>query len=345
MSPRESWHEEKQSAFLYRVLAESEGGNSRARLFEQLADNAERQAGMWAERLRAAGLPPPAEFEPEPRARIAARLIRVFGGRSMRPMLAALKVRGLSLYSVPALSAGHSMPTSMSPERRHRAAASGGSLRAAVFGMNDGLVSNTSLILGVAGASASPSSILIAGLAGLLAGAFSMAAGEYVSVLSQRELFEHQLALERAELAEYPQEEAEELALIYRARGLEEAEAKRLAQRVMHDPKTALDALAREELGLDPDDLGSPWGAAGSSFAAFAVGALIPLAPFLFLAGDSAVLAAACVAALALFGVGAALSLFTNRGAFASGLRMLAIGASAGGATWFVGRLFGVAVA
>ncbi|MBI5431815.1 MAG: VIT1/CCC1 transporter family protein [Planctomycetes bacterium] len=344
MAALESWHEEKQSAFLYRVLAEAESGNARARMFAQLADNAEKQAGMWAERLKSAGSPPPSSFQPETRARIAARLIRIFGGRSMRPMLAALKVRGLSLYSVPSLSSGHAMPTTLSPERRHRAASSGGSLRAAVFGMNDGLVSNTSLILGVAGAAAAPNAILIAGLAGLLAGAFSMAAGEYVSVLSQRELFEYQIALEKAELDEYPEEEAEELALVYRARGLDDADAKKLASRVMSDPKSALDALAREELGLDPDDLGSPWGAAGSSFAAFAVGALVPLAPFLFLTGDQAVLAAAIVASIALFGVGAALSLFTNRGAWFSGLRMLAIGALAGGATWSVGKLFGVAL-
>jgi VIT1/CCC1 family predicted Fe2+/Mn2+ transporter len=234
--------------------------------------------------------------------------------------------------------------TTLSPERRHRAASSGGSLRAAVFGMNDGLVSNTSLILGVAGADAAPNAILIAGVAGLLAGAFSMAAGEYVSVLSQRELFEHQIALEKAELEEYPEEEAEELALVYRARGLDDTEAKRLASRVMSDPKSALDALAREELGLDPDDLGSPWGAAASSFAAFAVGALVPLAPFVFLAGSHAVVAAALVAALALFAVGAALALFTNRSALASGVRMLAIGALAGGATWCIGKLFGVAI-
>ncbi|MCK6446038.1 MAG: VIT1/CCC1 transporter family protein [Planctomycetes bacterium] len=344
MSAREGWHEEKQSAFLYRVLAEAESGNARARLFSQLADSAEKQAGLWEERLRAAGQPPPHGFEPDTRAKLAARLIRTFGGRSMRPMLAALKVRGLSLYSVPSLSSGHAMPTTTSPERRHRAAASGGSLRAAVFGMNDGLVSNTSLILGVAGASAGPNAILIAGVAGLLAGAFSMAAGEYVSVLSQRELFEHQIALERAELAEYPEEEAEELALVYRARGLDDAEAKRLASRVMSDPQSALDALAREELGLDPDDLGSPWGAAGSSFAAFAVGALVPLAPFLVFEGTRAVLVAAAIAALALFGVGAALSLFTNKSAWASGLRMLSIGALAGGATWAIGKLFGVAV-
>jgi VIT1/CCC1 family predicted Fe2+/Mn2+ transporter len=186
--------------------------------------------------------------------------------------------------------------------------------------------------------------ILLSGVAGLLAGAFSMAAGEYISVRSQRELFESQIALERDELAEYPHEEAAELALIYAARGLPGDEARRLADRIVADPARALDTLAREELGLNPDELGSPFGAAGFSFAAFALGALIPLAPFLFLAGTAALVLAVALASLSLFGVGAALSLFTGRSALRGGLRMLLVGGMAGAATFAIGRLLGVSL-
>ncbi len=210
--------------------------------------------------------------------------------------------------------------------------------------MNDGLVSNTALILGVAGAAADNRIILLSGVAGLLAGAFSMAAGEYVSVRSQRELFEYQIGLEREELAEYPEEEAEELALIYAARGIPKDQAREMARRITADPARALDTLAREELGLDPDDLGSPVGAALSSFGAFALGATLPIIPFALSSGTPALGAAVTLAGLALFGVGAALSLFTGRGAFRGGLRMLAIGTAAGAATFFIGRLLGVSL-
>ena len=171
-----------------------------------------------------------------------------------------------------------------------------------------------------------------------------MAAGEYISVRSQRELFEYQIGLERDELAEYPEEEAEEIALIYRARGLELDEARALARRMMQDPENALDTLAREELGLNPDDLGSPWGAAWSSFAAFALGAALPLAPFAVFDGQRALAATVALTLLALFVVGAVLALFSGRSAWLSGLRMVAIGSAAGAATWLVGRALGVAV-
>jgi VIT1/CCC1 family predicted Fe2+/Mn2+ transporter len=341
MSAVEHWREEKQSAFLYRALAEIETAPGPRQMFLELAEAAEAQARIWSERSNEAT----GEFAPGSRARLVVRLARLVGPRRMQPVLAAMKVRGLSVYSSRAPST-HAMPTSREElGRRHRGVGSGGALRAAVFGVNDGLVSNASLILGVAGAGAESSSILLAGFAGLLAGAFSMAAGEYVSVRSQRELFEYQIGLEREELAAYPEEEAEELALVYRARGLEPDEARALARRMMRDPEHALDSLAREELGLNPDDLGSPWGAARSSLAAFAIGAALPLAPFLAASGERALYASIAVASVALFAVGASLSLFTGRSALASGLRMLAIGAAAGTATWMIGRLFGIAMA
>jgi VIT1/CCC1 family predicted Fe2+/Mn2+ transporter len=187
---------------------------------------------------------------------------------------------------------------------------------------------------------------MTSGVAGLLAGALSMAAGEYVSMRSQREMFEYQIGLERDELHEYPEEEAEELALIYQARGMQLEEARRVSRELVKNEASALDALAREELGLNPDDLGSPWGAAIYSFLAFSVGAIVPLVPFLFgLPLQRAVTIAAVMAGISLFGVGAALSLFTGRSALAGGLRMVLIGGGAGVATWLIGSLLGAAIA
>jgi VIT1/CCC1 family predicted Fe2+/Mn2+ transporter len=340
--PLAHWRDEKESALLYRVLAETERGTPREALFGELARAAEAQGAIWAEAARRAGDALPA-FEPGLRARITAFLIRRFGPRRIRPVLAAMKVRGLSVYSGKA--PGHQMPLTIEDVgARHTGAGSGGNLRAAVFGVNDGLVSNASLILGVAGASSQSDVILLSGVAGLLAGAFSMAAGEYISVRSQRELFESQIGLERDELAEYPKEEAAELALIYTARGVPEQEAHSLAERMIADPARALDTLAREELGLNPDELGSPVGAAVFSFVSFAIGASIPLAPFLFLVGSPALLLATGLAALSLFSVGATLSLFTGTRAMWGGLRMLALGGAAGAATFGIGRLLGVSL-
>ena len=336
MSARESWAHEKESAWLYRVLAESEPDATHRELFAKLGLEAEAQAAIWQKDAAQQS-----EFAPSLRARLVAALVRRLGARPMRGVLAAMKVRGLSVYSGPAPV--HAMPKTVEEVgRRHQGVKSGGGLRAAVFGANDGLVSNASLILGMAGATGQSDVILLSGVAGLLAGAFSMAAGEYISVRSQREMFEYQIAAERDELAEYPEEEAAELALIYAARGLEPEEAKRVAARIIANPEHALDTLAREELGLDPDALGSPWGAAGFSFAAFSAGALVPVAPFLFSSGTSALLTAIGLTGAALFAIGATLSLFTGRGALAGGLRMLAIGGAAGLATFSIGHFFGV---
>jgi vacuolar iron transporter family protein len=342
ISPVDHWRDEKRSAFLYRVLAEAEKGTAREALFADLAQAAEAQGAIWAQAASRAGDSLPA-FAPGLRAQIGALLIRRFGPRRIRPVLAAMKVRGLSVYASNA--PGHEMPTTVGEVgARHAGAGSGGNLRAAVFGVNDGLVSNASLILGVAGASSQSDVILLSGIAGLLAGAFSMAAGEYISVRSQRELFESQIGLERDELAEYPNEEAAELALIYAARGIPEQEARRLAERIIADPPRALDTLAREELGLNPDELGSPVGAAVFSFGSFAVGASIPLAPFLFLVGSPALFLAIGLAALSLFSVGSTLSLFTGTRALWGGLRMLLLGSAAGAATFGIGRLLGVSL-
>ena len=228
----------------------------------------------------------------------------------------------------------------------HRTSGRSGTLRAVIFGVSDGLVSNLSLVMGVAGAAAdSPRFILLAGVAGLLAGAFSMAAGEYISMQSQRELFERQIALERAEMEAMPEEEEAELAASYRAKGFTADEAATIAHRIFQDPKAALDMLVREELGLDPDELGSPWGAAAGSFAAFAVGAVIPVIPFLFGGGFALTALSLGLSLVALFAVGAGVSLLTGRGLLFSGFRQLGLGLAAAVVTYAIGSIIGVSTA
>ncbi|MFC2952980.1 VIT1/CCC1 transporter family protein [Marinicaulis aureus] len=331
------WKSEKTAAYLSDAVADAEASPAGKKLFTSMAQAAEEQAEIIAKDFN-----PPA-FSPSPRARLIARLVRLFGPRAMRPILAAVKVRGVSFYSGPIIRPGHAMPTDVEKiGQRHQTG--GGSLRAAVFGVNDGLISNTSLVMGVSGAALAANDVVLTGVAGLLAGAFSMAAGEYVSVRSQREMYEHQIGQEREELELYPEEEAEELALIYHARGMALEDARSFALDLIKDHDVALDALTREELGLDPDNLGSPIGAALSSFLAFTCGAIIPLTPFVLGANENAVLIAAGLAGLSLFGIGAVLSLFSGKSALAGGLRMAVIGAMAGGATYFIGSLVGGAI-
>jgi VIT1/CCC1 family predicted Fe2+/Mn2+ transporter len=217
-------------------------------------------------------------------------------------------------------------------------------LRAAVFGVSDGLVSNFSLIMGVAAGTSTNAAVFLAGVAGLVAGACSMASGEWVSVRSQVELYENELRIEREELAEFPEEEQRELELIYRAKGIPAEEAARLAAGIMERPEVALDTMAREELGLDPDALGSPWTAAGSSFGAFAAGAVVPLVPFVVGSGTAAIVAAAAAAAVALFVVGVMISVVTGRGPVRSGTRMVAIGCGVAAITYGIGSLVGAAL-
>ena len=330
-----SWFEEKQSAWLYRQAARAEPDARISALFLTLADSAEQQAVIWQ----------PANarvFVPNMRARLVATLLTRIPPRRLRGVLAAMKLRGLSAYDN--TPPGHVMPTTLTEVGKSHRGYAGGNLRATVFGINDGLVSNACLIMGVAGAQVSNQFILTTGAAGLLAGALSMAAGEYVSMRSQREMYEYQIGLEREELAEYPAEEAEELALIYQARGMELQRAREFATELMRDSDHALDLLSREELGLNPNDLGSPWGAALYSFISFSIGACVPLLPFLLgLVATRALLWSGSAAAISLFVVGMTLSLFTGRGALLGGARMLLIGGGAGLTTYFIGHWFGAA--
>jgi VIT1/CCC1 family predicted Fe2+/Mn2+ transporter len=226
-------------------------------------------------------------------------------------------------------------------EGRHRASG-GNALRAAVLGANDGLVSNASLVMGVAGADLAGRNILITGLAGLLAGSLSMALGEWLSVQSARELYSHQIAIERDELEAAPEEEAEELALIYQSKGLAADRAKELADSIIRDQSAALDTLAREELGVDPSELGgSAWVAAVTSFVLFSVGAIVPVFPYFFGGGSSAVVVSVILSVIALFLIGAAITVITGRSVLLSGGRQVIFGLAAAAITFGVGRLIG----
>jgi VIT1/CCC1 family predicted Fe2+/Mn2+ transporter len=359
---RQNYLVEMDGIALYRAMAAAEEDKKRAAIFEKMARAEERHAQRWSRLIQNAGGTVP-RYRPSARVRMLGFIARHFGTRRVLPIISALEARDEAGYlgqpeaaGLPAQERAHSralremsdeLPAQegiMGREGWH-VMSRGGSLRAAVFGVNDGLVSNFSLVMGFAGADATAEYILLAGIAGLLAGSFSMAAGEYVSMSAQRELYEQQIAMEKQELEMSPKEEEEELALIYQAKGIPEDEAHILARRIIANPKTAIDTLAREELGLDPAELGSPWFAAGSSFVAFLIGALVPVLPYLFTAGIWAWTLSASFSCLALFAVGALLSIFTARGPFRSGLRMLAIGLIASAVTYGVGRLLGVSMA
>jgi VIT1/CCC1 family predicted Fe2+/Mn2+ transporter len=353
------------SATLYDTLAEGERDGAIADVYRSLAATEREHAAFWEVRLRGAGVHAP-PLAPSTRARVLRWLARRFGPGLMLPVLIDAEVGDMSGYAGQPETTGTALPIQERShgrllrairdtgglegrslarlEGRHRAVG-GNALRAAVLGANDGLVSNLSLVMGVAGAELSGHGILVTGLAGLLAGAGSMALGEWLSVQSSRELYERQLSIEREELAAAPEEEAEELALIYQARGVPAEQARALAERVVASPETALGALAREELSIDPEELGgSAWVAASTSFLLFATGAIIPVLPFLFLEGNEAVGASIAASAVALLGIGAAITLMTGRNVWFSAGRMLAFGLSAAALTFAVGRLIGVSL-
>lgn len=330
-----SWKQEKEAAYLYQVIAEHSDSAHKKKLFNQLAQEADGQAELWVDALKKTGYMEAPTLSLSWRTQIIKRLIIRFGSERMRAILSAAKVRGMSIYNTESI--GHAMPEDISEVgRRHQSSSTSNNLRAAVFGVNDGLISNASLILGMMGGQASHKTLLLAGIAGLLAGAFSMAAGEFVSVRTQREMLEYQIDLERKELELYPEEEAAELSLIYQARGLAKTDADKMAFSIIKNPESALNTLAREELGLDPEKLVSPWAAAGFSFIAFVVGAAIPLLPFLVNSGRTVYISAA-LSAVALFLIGLLLSLFTGQAPLKNGFRMLGIGLIAGGITYLIG--------
>ena len=370
---------ERKASMLYRSLAEASDGERREALLE-LADIEDEHAAHWVAKLEEYGVPiPPAPtaLDAEDAAMVARA--RAAGMDDVLAHLEEAEGADAGMYDNEPEA-----PDSMSADEREHAetfrrlrehapattaidrgviSADGsvdfgekwhrvdtsGSVRAAIFGISDGLVSNTALVMGFAGTGTDNGVVLFAGVAGLLAGAFSMAAGEYVSVASQRDLFERELEMEARELREKPEEERKELELIYRAKGMDRATAKAAADRIFADPKSALDTLAREELGLNPDELGNPYKVALSSFAAFAIGAFVVVLPYLlaviwpsFFGSDSVpLIIAVTLSVIAMLVVGGLVGKFSGRGVTRGAVRQFVVGALAAGVTFVIGRVIG----
>jgi VIT1/CCC1 family predicted Fe2+/Mn2+ transporter len=365
---RKNLQDEIDSAALYRGLAEAERSPELREVFLRLAAMEEEHARFWEQKLRELGVPVP-QLRPGWRTRVLIALARHLGAALVLPTVTAREWADQAKYDaqpeaavtpLPATEHQHArllqligrerpsgLPGSSLAilEGRHRAVG-GNALRAAVLGANDGLVSNLSLVMGVAGADLAPKAILLTGIAGLLAGSLSMAMGEWLSVQSARELFEHQIRIEREELIAFPEEEREELELIYRAKGVPADTAQELADRLIREGAPALETLVREELAIDPEELGgSAWEAAIASFLLFSIGAIVPVLPYIAWGGIPAAVASVVLSGLALFLLGAGITVITGRSALRSGLRQVLIGLAAAAITFGVGRLFGVALA
>ena len=358
---RELLASERDATALYSRLAEAETGE-RQQIFRELAAIERRHAAHWESRLRSAGAEVPASGQPGLRTRLLGAAAGRLSVQAVLPLIERAERADAGVYdnepdALPGMAAderahartlAHLMDGGKPDPRKqigrrepwHRGDRSG-ALRAGVFGVSDGLVSNAALVMGFAGSGAPHTVTLLAGIAGLLAGSFSMAAGEYISMSSQREMYQREIALERAELEEKPDEERAELVLIYRAKGLSRPDAERLAGTIMADREVALDTLAREELGLDPGELGSPWSAAFSSLVAFAIGAFVVVVPYLVGSGTAALVGAIVLALTAMFGVGAAIGGLNGRSALRMGVRQMLVGALAAAVTYGVGHLIG----
>jgi VIT1/CCC1 family predicted Fe2+/Mn2+ transporter len=354
-------------AALYLALSESEKQPQMSQLYKRLSASEEKHAAVWEKKLKALKVAIPARI-PSQRTRILIWLAKRFGSQFILPTIAGNEKADSNAYSgqpdeeaqrfshdeksharilsVASNSTGGITGGNVAQlEGRHRAGG-GNALRAAVLGANDGLVSILSLVMGVAGATNSNSAVLIAALAGLLAGAGSMALGEWLSVQSSRELYENQIKIEAEEIAENPREEQEELTLIYQSKGLPEDRARELASHMMADKDSILDTLAREELGIDPKELGgSAYEAAFTSFFLFAFGAIFPIFPFLFWSGATAIYISLVVSGIGLFIIGAAITLMTGRSVWFSGTRQVLVGLAAAALTFGIGKLIGVSLA
>lgn len=361
---RDNLKDERDSAALYEQLAAAEPNATLAGVYRRLAEVERRHAEVWADKLREEGETLPVD-RPTWRTRLLGWLAQRFGASLVLPTIADLEHSASAAYddqpeaqmlNMPQEERSHARVfgylTRFTPglegsaiarlEGRHRSTG-GNALRAGVLGANDGLVSNLSLVMGVAGADLSSGGILVTGLAGLLAGALSMALGEWLSVQSSRELYQRQLRIEKQELLTAPDEEKEELALIYQAKGVKPDEAQRLAEKLLSDEATALDTLAREELNINPEELGgSAWEAALTSFFLFAIGAIVPVLPYFFSSGYTAVILSGLLSGVGLFVIGAGITLMTGRGLLFSGGRQILFGLLAAGITFGIGRLVGV---
>jgi vacuolar iron transporter family protein len=360
-----NWQNEIDSTEQYLTMAAHEPDPGTARVYARLATIERKHVDFWESRLVAAGHAP-GPRKPSWRARLLMFTARRWGAKAVLPTVASSEYQGRDNYVPQQETAATAMTSEehaharvlrtllaktgmgaasfLRTEKGHRRVG-GNALRAAVLGANDGLASNLSLVMGVAGASVDTRTLLLTGVAGLLAGACSMAMGEWLSVTSSRELAERELRTEREELAADPEEERQELQLIYEAKGLPANEAAELSAKLLKDPAAAVDVLAREELGLDPSALGgSPWVAAGTSMLLFALGASIPVFPLVFLDGTAAVAASLAAGAVGLCLIGGAIAVFTGRSALFSAARQLVLGLLAAGLTFGIGRLIGVAI-
>jgi len=363
----ENWQDEVDSATEYRAMAAGEPEPRLVRVYVNLAEMEEAHIAFWEDRLRKAGAPVPPR-RPSWRSRVLGGIARRFGPELVLATIAANEEVDQNVYvkqpetartRMPAQERWHAkvlkqlvatQPRGLEGsflgrlEGRHRSVG-GNALRAAVLGANDGLCSNLSLVMGVAGASIDSHGILVTGLAGLLAGACSMALGEWVSVTSSRELAQREIRIESSELTEDPEGEGDELKLIYEAKGLSPGEAETMVKHMLADRASAIDALAREELGIDPKQLGgSAWEAAVTSFVLFAIGAVVPILPFVVARGSIAVASSVVISAVGLFAIGAAITLFTGAPVWRSGGRQLLLGLAAAGLTFGVGKLIGLAI-
>ena len=367
VADRKRWREnlrgEVDGEFVYRALAAAERNAKSRDLFNRLAAAENRHAQIWRGHLGMVGDADPGP-RPSARARILALLARRFGTAQVLAIVRNQEQADRAHYDAQPDAVMSGLPAE---EREHakvltalRGAANGpaahaenrhggiggNALRAAVLGVNDGLVSNLSLVMGVAGAGVARDQVLLAGFAGLLSGSLAMAMGEWLSVQSARELAARQIALESDELAEDPQGEIDELALIYESKGVGAPEARTVAEQIIRgDRQKALDTLTREELGIDPRELGgSAWVAASTSFGMFSAGAIVAVLPFVFIDGNAATVTSAAVSALALFIVGAGITVITGLNPWRAGMRQMLIGLGAAGITYAIGRLVGVTI-
>jgi len=359
---KEYLRSEIEAASMYKILAQFETDPEKSEIFEQLSQSEIKHAQHWSEKL---GNPTTdVTLQTSTPKLIYIRMVcSLFGPKKILPWLARIESKEIGAYvhevegqELLEEEKNHARilskmalenPDNQQVREVWHTHGSGGSVRAAVLGINDGLVSNFCLMMGVAGGT-TPSGnfdfIILAGVAALVAGSLSMATGEYISVRSQKDIYEHQIDIERAELEEWPEEEEAELVLIYRAKGIEESQAKVIASALMADPNRALDTMAREELGLNPQDLGSPWSAAISSLLAFALGALIPIIPILFSSGNISIILSAIFSSLALFIVGGIVSVASGKNIFVGATRMLLAGTLAATVTYGVGYLLGISI-
>jgi VIT1/CCC1 family predicted Fe2+/Mn2+ transporter len=361
-----NWQAEVDSTLQYLAMAAHEPDQATARVYQSLAEIERKHADFWDSRLRAAGHHP-GPRKPSWRARVLIFCAERWGAKSVLQTVASSEYEARNDYVPQAETAATSMTseehsharvlrtilaqtglgaaTFSRTEKGHRRLG-GNALRAAVLGSNDGLSSNLSLVMGVAGATVDTHTLLLTGVAGLLAGACSMAMGEWISVRSSRELADREIRTEQDELEANPEEERQELQLIYEAKGLSSTEAAELSRKLLSDPKAAIDVLSREELGLDPAERGgSPWVAAGTSMLLFALGALVPVLPLLFLTGMTAIVASLVAGGVGLGLIGTAIAVFTGRSVIYSAGRQLVLGLLAAGVTFAIGRLIGVAIA